>query len=712
MRLWLCEKPDQAEKLAAVIGQAAKKLGYYETADGRVTWAVGHLLRQAQPDDYDPALRAWTFEPLPIVPAKWKMLPDDDRKAQIAVIGDLLRDTAECVIATDAGPEGESIARELLEHFRFRGGVKRLWARAVDPRTFRKALTELKDGRATEPLYWASQARSRADWLIGMNATRAYTLLARAAGEDGARHVGRVQSPTLALVVRRDREIEAFRERTYYELTADVQQPGGTLTLRHAPDEEARIFERDQAQALAQRAQGAQGALAVTQTEKRAAPPKLFSLSRLQKAASSRWGWPVDHTLEVAQALYDKGLTSYPRTGATYLPDEQRPDVPRIVEALGQLPPLARHVAGVITNGPVMRDSVFSSAEIEKSGEDHHAIAPTGDMAGIERLNADERALYLLIAQHYIAALLEDYRYAETRVDFDAAGVPFHAVGRVPLAQGWRSVFDNADPDQDGEDDDADLLPSVVDGALGTVQSVTLDAKKTRPPKRYTEGALVMDMAAIAKFATDPKIKARLRETSGIGTEATRAAIVKNLRERGYLEAQGKFIVSTARGRAHIDSLHPSLRDPVLTAVWEDALSDLRKAGSPDGRDRFVTDVATNLRRLIEALKPKAAAAEAARPPSDEQKIFAAKIGTALGIPVPPEVNTSYAACKAFLDVHARQLDALPPTGAAVAFAEKIALAAGVPLPPAARQRRDECSTFIEKHKKALDGKPVKGRKA
>ena len=715
MRVWLCEKPDQAEKLAAAIGSPSKKRGFWETSNGCVVWAYGHLMRQAQPEDYNPELARWTIAPLPIVPERWRMLPDPDKKAQLAVIGDLLREASECVIATDAGTEGEAIARELLEHFRYTGPVKRFWARAVDPRSLRKALAELKDGRETEPLYWSAHARARADWLIGMNATRAYTLLVRAAGEDGARHVGRVQSPTLALVVRRDREIAAFSPRNYYFLACEVNVAGGTFAMWFKPAEDARIYESAECQALAEKARHAHGPIAIEQTEKSAAPPTLFSLSRLQKAASTRWGWPVDHTLEVAQALYDKGLTSYPRTGETHLPDEQRPDIAGIVAALGQHPPLARHAASVIANGPVIRDTVFSSAAIEKNGEDHHAIVPTGEAASLAALSEDERALYLLIAQHYLAALLDDYRYAETNVALNANGVPLTAVGRVPLAQGWRTVFANADPDADPDEDaNTDILPPLTHGENATVHAAGVSRATTKAPKRYTEGALVMDMASIGKFATDPKVKARLRETSGIGTEATRAAVVANLRDRGYLEPQGKFIVSTERGRAHVDALHPSLRDPVMTAVWEDALSDLRKVGSPDVRDRFVGDVATNLARLIEGLKPRIMQAEALRAPSEQQQIFAAKIAQALGIQLPPETRTSYAACKAFLDEHAKKLDALAPTSAAVAFAEKIAVAAGIPLPEVARTRRDECFTFIEKHKKALDAdrKPAPAKRA
>ncbi|MFC6842332.1 DNA topoisomerase 3 [Xanthomonas theicola] len=707
MRVWLTEKPDQARELAPLLGNPRKARGFFDTDDGRVVWAYGHVMRQAAPEDYGDAWAKWTPEALPMVPATWATLPDDGeqyKRDQIAVIGQCLKGATEVVIATDCDAEGEAIARELLEHFRFRGGVKRLWYNATDERSMRKALASLRDGAETLPMYWSAQARSRADWLIGMNLTRAYTLLAKARGGQGVRSIGRVQTPTLSLVVRRDRAIEQFTSRSYYELEADARLANGqAVRLRYAPADEARIFDRDQAQQLAQQCEGARGPLTVEQEEKTTAPPKLFSMARLQKAASSKWGWSADKTLEVAQALYDvHKLTTYPRAGAVYLPDEQVPEIPLVAAALGTIGPLAPHVAAITVNGPVVRPSVFNTKKLE--GEPHHAIIPTVVTPDPAKLTDDERALYLLIAQHYLAALLPDYRYAETRLGFAAGGVTFGATGRVPLAQGWRAVFGGADPerDEDAEDDSTDL-PAIIPNAQATLAGVSIAAKKTRPPRRYTEGDLIADMAAIAKYATDPAIKARLRETSGIGTEATRASIIASLRERGYLEPQGKFIVSTAVGREHCDGIDPGLADPAMTAVWEDVLHAMRGGKLPEtARDEFVGKIAGNVTRLVEVLRPHIDHAIAHRAPSEQQLAYARKLAAELGIAVPAEAERSFATCKAFIDAYRDRVAALPPTPAAVAFAEKIATAAGVALPAEARTSRDACSGFIEAHKKSL----------
>jgi DNA topoisomerase-3 len=715
MRVWITEKPDQAHHLAPLLGNAQKQRGYYDTDDGRVVWQYGHMLRQAAPEDYGPAWSwaEWGQSVQPMIPQTWRMLPDPDNRDQIAIVGQALKGASEVVIATDCDAEGEAIAREILEHFAYRGPIKRLWYNATDERSMRKALASLRDGKETLPMYWSSQARSRADWLIGMNLTRAYTLLSRARGGQGVRSIGRVQTPTLSLVVQRDRAIEQFIARSYYELEAAVTLANGqAVTLRHAPDEENRIFDRDQAQQLAQKAQGARGPITVEQEEKTTAPPKLFSMARLQKAASTQWGWGADKTLEVAQTLYDqpKGLLTYPRAGSVFLPEEQAPEIPDVIAALGTIGLLAPHVAAITVNGPIVRPTVFNTKKL--AGEPHHAIIPTTVKADPATLSADERALYLLVAQQYLAALSPDYRYAETRLGLDANGVPFAAVGRVPLAQGWRAVFGGADPENDDDEPDAaPSLPAIVPNAPGTVSAVSIAAKKTRPPKRYTEGDLIADMAAIAKYATNPAIKARLRETSGIGTEATRASIIKNLRERGYLEKQDKFIISTAIGREHYDGIDPGLADPAMTGVWEDVLHAMRGGQLPESaRDDFVGKVAGNVTRLIDMLRPHIAHAAANRAPSAQQLAYAQKLASELGVPLPPDAARSFTACTAFIDAHRERVAALPPTPAAVGFAEKIATAAGVPLPADVRTSREACSAFIEQHKKALPA-PAKGKK-
>lgn len=710
MRLWITEKPDQAKALAPLLGNPKRGSGCIQTDDGVVTWAFGHILREAMPEQYNDAWVKWDIAQLPMVPAQWLLVPSPDKADQLKAVGKLLREASEVVIATDPGAEGEAIARNILAHFKYRGRVMRLWYNATDERTLRKALADLRPGDSTLPLYYAAQARTWADWLWGLNGTRFYTLKARAAGEREIRTVGRVQSPTLALVVRRDLEIEGFRSRTYYELAVDVRTPSGaSVTLKHAPGQDQRIFERDQAQALAQACSGQSAPLKVTNAEKTTAPPKLFSLSRLQAATSKAWGWAADKTLEVAQALYDKHLTTYPRTAATYLPDEQAPDVPVIVKMLGNVPPLARLSAYLTVNAPLVRDTVFSTKKL--AGEEHHAIIPTTQAPVAADLSSDERDLYFMVARQYLAALMPDYRFASTKIELEAAGVQFAVTGTTPLDQGWRSAFAGADPEKNDEDEDTDnaKLPPIANGAPGKLGDVAILPKQTKAPPRYTEGALITDMTSIAKFATDPAVKARLREASGIGTEATRSNIIANLRERGYLQPQGKHIVSTPLGRAHHAAIDPRLTDPAMTALWEDVLVDLRQGkGGIELRDTFVRRTIETLQKLVDRERGTITAALANRPPTSQALDYARKLAAALGVELPAQAATSGEACKAFIDQAVPKAAALPPSDKSVSFAEKLAKEAGIELPIDCRQSRAACSAFIDAH--TTGGGKAKGK--
>lgn len=602
MKLYLCEKPSQAEDLAAVLGQAKRADGYWETADGCVTWCFGHMLEQAEPEQYNPEWKSWNLDLLPLRPDAWRVLPRKDRAAQLKVIGVLLKRTTKLILSTDADREGEMIGREVLDHFGFRGPISRLWLSALDAVSVKRALARLRDGRETEPLYRAALARSRADWLVGFNLTRAATgVLGNGAG---VLSVGRVQTPTLALVVRRDEAIENFQPRDYFELVADIDAGAHRLTLRHAPTEDARLYDRAGAEALAARAQGARGPLAVATEDKRQAPPKLFSLLALQAAANRSWGWSADKTLDVAQALYETHkATTYPRSDCPYLPSEQESDVPAILNHLKRLDDI-----GTLAElaAPLLRPAVFNTKKITA----HHAIIPTTAPAPWSAMSADEKSLYLLIARHYLAALYPDYEYQQTTVTFDANSVPFKATGRVSRAPGWRVVFGADEPEEEAGEaagDDKTALPPVKDGTPAHAEAVRIDARRTSPPARYTEGTLLKDMAAIAKYVDDPALKARLKETSGIGTEATRASILKLLKARGFLETKGKTIFSSTTGRALIHRLPAALADPGETALWEDRLNAIIEGH--DTVEAFLSGIDAKITAQIAELRHSAASA-------------------------------------------------------------------------------------------------------
>ncbi|MEO7326495.1 MAG: DNA topoisomerase 3 [Dokdonella sp.] len=710
MKVWICEKPSQAKDIAAVLGATGRGDGFIETRQGRVTWGIGHLLEQASPEHYDAALKDWSINLLPIAPTQWKLLPVKARAAQLKAIQGCLKGATEVVIATDADREGETIARELLEHFRYRGPVKRLWLRALDPESVKKAIATLKPGAETLPLHWAAQGRARADWLVGMNLTRAATKLAESSGERGVRSVGRVQTPTLALVVRRDREIENFVSRNFYELSARmVTAADQTVMLRFSPPsepEDMRLYNREDAEQLATQARGAKGPLNVTMTRKRQGPPKLFSLSELQKACNRQFGWSADKTLSVAQDLYEgsQKLTTYPRTDCQFVPEEQMRSAPDILASLSEVNDLAAH-AERASVAPVFRKSTFDTSKITA----HHAIVPTGLRPNLSALSEDSRKAFLLVAQRYVAALLPDHEYDETRIRFDAKGVPFSAVGRVPRVPGWKAVFRPGDPDASNDDDNAPPLPLIPNGEQALAQQVEVEGKKTEPPKPYTEGTLIDDMKSVAKYATDPAIRSRLKETSGIGTEATRASIIKTLRDRAFIEAKGKSVRSTVVGRALIDALPPDICDPALTAVWEDRLDELASGRAQEGaRELFTKYIEEFVRKLLEDIKARMPATGAAqgsatsagvRPPSAKALALAQDLAEKAGLrELPPNVQASAADCSAFIEQYMpsdRQATDVP-TASQLQQLDRIERDRGEVAPQEARQSKKACSAYLD----------------
>ncbi len=739
--VWLFEKPSQANDVATAVGIIGKRNGCIETKLGIFTWGFGHLLEQLQPDDYDAAHKAWRLDTLPIVPERWRVRPASARAGQLKIVCELIKAASEVVIATDADREGECIGREILDHAKYRGPTKRLWLSALDPVSVRRAVGALRDGKSTAPLYWAAQARSRADWLVGMNLTRAATLIAQAGGAQGVRSVGRVQTPTLALVVRRDAEIAAFVPRDYFEIEADVNASGQSLVMKYAPGGENRLFERATAEEIAQRVIGAEGPLQVQTERKRQSPPKLMSLKDLQKACSKKFGFGADKTLEVAQSLYETHkILSYPRSDCSYMPNEQEADVGPILTHLAQLDVLGGPAQKAAAQ-PVVRKSVFDSSKTTA----HHAIVPTLVPARLDALSPDERRVYLLVAQHYIASLSPDYVYDETKAALDANGIPLTAVGRTPITAGWKSVFGNQ---KDDEDDDKASLPSIPNGTRSQVMTARVEGKRTEPPKQYTEGTLIDDMNSIAKFCTDPRVKARLKETSGIGTSATQGNIIKTLRDRSFIAPVGKnTIVSTPAGRALIGFLPDELCDPALTALWEDRLSELAEGKLPEAaREEFVDRVLQQVNRLLGEMRTAPApdmsgeagsngrsarstrspaanrgggrsrgSAPAKRvesdrtstardgAPTDKMLAYAQKIAESRGLKKPPDsIRTSFEACRKFIDEHGTELtkqrESGRPSDRQLQFAQNLANRMGLALPAGCFTSSDDCRRFIDVH--------------
>lgn len=615
MRLFICEKPSQAEGIAKVLGNARKGSTCWETSGGRVTWCYGHMLELMEPEDYDRKYAGdWSFNALPIIPEQHRYVPNrpkdwmkPDTKAfvrrsneQLKAIGALLKDCNEVVIATDPDRQGEAIARNVLQHFGYRNknSIKRLWLSSADEASVRKALARLKANEDTENLHWVARCLSIADWLIGMNATRGVT---KKIGGKGVVSIGRVQTPTAALVVRRDREIANFKPRDYFELIADITAASGVkVALKHSPADEAkRIWDRKQADAIATAASGRAVTLAFSEERKSKSPPKLFSLAALQKAANRKWDWSAKHTLDVAQELYETHkAASYPRTNCEFLPDEQRDDVGAITRNLTALD-VFKHLRGQAFEP---RKSVFNSAKVEA----HHAIIPTTIEPPLDRMDADEKKLFLLIASRYLASLLPDYEYLASKISTNIDDREFSTSGNVPLKPGFKIVA--------GADDDEDeqaKLPLIKDGEGGNVMACTVEGKKTKPPAHYTEASLIDDMENIAKYVTDPAQKALLKSTEGkvgsadkgIGTSATRGDIIDTIKKRELVTMKGKSIIATDKGNKLISYLEkelPALADPGETAVWEERLSLVAEGKLSEAE--FVQEMNERVRALIAIL--------------------------------------------------------------------------------------------------------------
>ena len=581
MRLFLCEKPSQAKDIAQVLGARRRGDGCWVGTDVTVTWCIGHLLEAAPPDTYDARYKRWVLADLPIIPTQWKMLVKPKTASQFKAVKRLLGEARELVIATDADREGEMIARELVEHCRYRGPVQRLWLSALDDASIRKALAALKPGAETFSLYHSALGRSRADWLIGMNMSRLFTLLGRQSGYQGVLPVGRVQTPTLRLVVDRDRSIANFVPAPYWAIDVQLVSDDTSFTAQwRAADEHCDEHGRCLNQALAQQAAAAMTNAASARVLKlrterlREAPPLLFDLGTLQEVCSKKLGLGAQETLDIAQALYETHkVITYPRSDCGYLPLSQHGEAPAILAALGRADPGLADLQTFLD--PHRRSRAWNDAKVSA----HHGIIPTAAAIDPGRLASKQRAVYTLIRARYLAQFLPNHEYDRTQADFDCAGQPLRAVGKRIVEPGWRRALPEALTPAKGREAPApQALPSLREGQDCAIAGVALKDLWTQPPKPFTEGDLIKAMKNVAKLVDDPRLKQKLKDTTGIGTEATRAGIIQGLLDRGYLTKLGKALAATPAAFSLIDAVPRAIADPGTTAIWEQAL-DMVQSG-------------------------------------------------------------------------------------------------------------------------------------
>jgi DNA topoisomerase III len=529
----ITEKTSQAKDVRAAIGSRY----------GLVLPAEGHLFDLAEPEDVVPAWKRWTSILLrPDGLYGTKPSSGGNKAAKLKAIREALPGAKRVWLATDCDREGQLIGQEILEHYNYRGVVMRVIFTAQDPQTIRDAFARARPNTEYARLYAAAVARRQADQIYNLSLTRTATVtLAR--GARTVLGVGRVKTPTLAIVCKRELEIRNFIPQAYFEVVATAQAAGGQFRMRHAPKE--RILKRHDAEAIAAAAEGYEGPLVVRVEDKRQAPPRLHDLPSLQKLCGSRFGWSAAQTLEVAQELYDgqgKKIITYPRAETRYLPESLIPDVAHIIAGLR----VGRAFSEIpLPEVPIIRRGASGTFHDKGlAGASHHAVIPNVNTVDTlrevwPRLSSNERRLFDVIARSYLSAMMPDFRYRQTTVTLDLRGHRFGASGRQPIEFGWRVAFPEWQPaDETGED--AQLLPSLRHGEHARLSDAVVEDKETRPPPRYNEGTLIEAMQNAWRFVVDEALQARLKEAKGIGTPATRAEIIRGLKSQEFLVAAGK----------------------------------------------------------------------------------------------------------------------------------------------------------------------------
>ncbi|WP_426958973.1 type IA DNA topoisomerase [Muricoccus radiodurans] len=655
----ITEKTSQAKDVRAAVG------GRY----GAILPAEGHLFDLVEPEDVVPEWKRWS--PILLRPDGLygtKPASGGNKASKLQAIRAALKAARTVWLATDCDREGQLIGQEILEHLKYRGRVMRVIFTAQDPQTIRDAFARARPNTDYARLYAAAVARRQADQIYNLSLTRTATVtLAR-----GARTVigvGRVKTPTLAIVCKRENEIRDFVPQTYFEVVATADAAAGSFRMRHAPKE--RLLEREDAEAVAALAEGFEGPLSVKVEDKRQGPPRLHDLPSLQKLCGSRFGWSAARTLEVAQQLYDgegKKVITYPRAETRYLPESLIPDVPRIVAGLragrayGEVPVPDPAVIRRGAGGPFHDKGL--------AGASHHAVIPNANTVETlrevwPRLSADERKLFDVIARSYLAAMMPDFRYRQTTVTLDVRGHAFQASGRQPIELGWRAAFPNWTPaDEKGEE--AQLLPALRNGEATRLHDAQVEDKETRPPPRYNEGTLIDAMQNAWRFVADEALRDRLKEAKGIGTPATRAEIIRSLKAQEFLAVDGKHIVPTERGlslHAILERADPALVDPGVTAQMERLLDEVlvgqqEMAGAIDAVCAQASRIIGRLKEGTPPLDPALLAGSSRKPggdraPTPAMRGFVESLARQKGLKTPQGYKTSGSACRAFLDEHA-----------------------------------------------------------
>lgn len=604
--LVLAEKPSVARDIARVLGCHKNLPGAIEGSKYIVTWALGHLVTLADPEEYDKKFKEWNMSYLPMLPEKWELVVIKQTSKQYHNVKTQLfrKDVSDIIIATDAGREGELVARWILDKSGCHKPIKRLWISSVTDKAIREGFSSLKDGRQYNNLYYAAKSRAEADWLVGINATRALTCKYNA-----QLSCGRVQTPTLAIIARREEEIRSFKPEEYYGLSCVAGNV--KWSWQNEKNGSLRSFNHSLVADLESSLKGA--ALRITDVHKSAKKtfsPGLYDLTELQRDANRRFGYSAKETLNIMQRLYEQHkVLTYPRTDSRYIGSDIVPTIKERLKACN-IGPYKKFIPALL-KAPIKTSKSFVD---DSKVSDHHAIIPTEEFVQLEHMSSEERKIYDLVIRRFISVLYPAFEYEQTTMKAEAAGQAFTAKGKIVLSPGWKAVYDSSNEadasfmDEVQEDDSSwqsaeQPLPSLKKGEQLSISQISLTTGKTKPPARFTEATLLTAMENPVKYmeSRDAKARKTLGETGGLGTVATRADIIEKLFHSFLIEKKGNEILITSKGKQLLELVPEDLKKPELTAKWEMELSNIAKGTHKDAR--FLADIQEYAKELIQEIK-------------------------------------------------------------------------------------------------------------
>lgn len=597
--LVLTEKPSVAKDIARVLGCKRSGNGCIVGDKYIVTWALGHLVTLADPEAYDDKYKSWRMEDLPMLPGRMKLVVIGQTSKQFKAVSSLLSsaEVSDIVIATDAGREGELVARWIIQKANCRKPMRRLWISSQTDKAIKEGFASLKPSSQYDNLYRSAQCRAEADWLVGLNVTRALTCK-----HNAQLSAGRVQTPTLAMIVRREEDILRFRPKDYFTVKADF---GEYTALYKDGKGQARFADAAAAKEVADSVRGKRGVLSeVKKVYRFKAPPAAYDLTELQRDANKKYGYSAKQTLSLMQSLYETHkLLTYPRTDSRYITKDVAATLPERLRAIA-IGPYKDAASAVLRSKPIQTKYIVNDAKVT----DHHAIIPTEQYVDLNKLSREERHIYDLVVRRFIAVLSAPFEYDEVQVKITVGRYNFYTKGQSVKSAGWKALYDSslADDDDDAEPDlAAQRLPALSQGAAAAVKEVRVCAGKTSPPARYTEATLLTAMENPASQVEDGRLRDALKTAGGLGTPATRADIIEKLFNSFYIERRGREIFPTSKGRQLIGIVPPDLKSAELTAKWEQQLSLIAEGKANDRK--FIEEMRGYASSLVQSVKSSTA---------------------------------------------------------------------------------------------------------